>query len=143
MVLRFGRPPTLSDISPSGSAACLFVGGSGLFVGGSAAGLFVGSSGLFVGGSAAGLFVGGFITFVAFLMLERSFAIFLFMGMSSSESNKSWVAAYGFVAAFHPRFVAQDANLAQIQNTRVEDPSEVCHCLSRSEMEMDAEKKWI
>jgi hypothetical protein len=70
----------LSDILPSGSAAGLFVGSSGLFVGGSAAGLFIGGSGLFVGGSAAGLFVGGFIAFVAFLMLERGFAIFLLWG---------------------------------------------------------------
>ena len=35
----------------------------------------------------------------------------LVMGMSSSESNKSWVAAYGFVAAFHPRSVASFRSL--------------------------------
>jgi len=54
--MRFGRPPTLLDTSPSGSAA-------GLFVGCSAAGLFVNGFVLtdFIGCSAADLFVGSFV----------------------------------------------------------------------------------
>jgi len=54
--MHFGRPPTLLDKLPSGSAA-------GLFVGCSVAGLFVDGFVLtdFVGCSVAGLFVGGFV----------------------------------------------------------------------------------